>query len=601
MKRHIKISFAALLGMSVLVSCSNLDLAPLDKPATGNWYQDKDQVIMSLNTLQLIQFWMSERTEASLTANLDELTDDSSNRNSQNVFKLGSLTGDNTVMVRTFWSNTYKAVSRCNAILEGMPRAKDTMSEEDYAMLEGNAKFYRACMYSRICMLFGDPVFFQNDITLEQAYSLGRSPLLEVLPKIMEDFDYAIEHCPVSYSGQQMVTKGAALGMKARTALYFGTLYKFSEDPDPEVSEQYLKIARDAAKECMDLGVYDLYPDFAELFLNRTHNTCEAVFSLARSYKFSGGNSSQYLHNLAVTAGLPRLHGGTCSANPTWDLLYAFLCDDGKPIDKSDRFNPKKPFENRDPRLAMTIVEPGTNFCGIVYDSRFNATTVWSDAANGEIKNDDNILVNTDPKLPARTGLVFGKGIDEDWTDDLIADPDKQILRYADVLLMYAEAKIELGEISDGSAVEAMNRVRARAYKTDYANTSAYPAITETDPAALRTILRTERRMEFAGEKLRLYDLVRWRISEIVLNYDEWGFAYNKAAELRALGGDWVNLTPSIDENGCPVMGDAAMKAAGAAYTFHERHFDKSKGYLWPIPVNDILVTNGNIKQNAGY
>ena len=601
MKKYIKISFAAILAISASLSCSDLDLAPLDKPATGNWYQDKDQVVMSLNTLQLIQFWMTDRTEASITANMDELTDDSVNRNSQNPFKSGTLTGDNSVLVKTIWSYTYKAISRSNAILEGMPRAKGTMTGEDYAMLEGNARFYRACMYSRICMLFGDPVFFLNDITLEQAYSLGRTPVKEVLPKIMEDFDYAIEHCPVSYSGQQMVTKGAALGMKARTALYFGTLYRFSENPDEQLSRQYLEIARDAAEECMALGVYDLYTDFAELFLNRTHNTCEAVFSIPRSYALSGGNTSQYLHNLGVTAGLPRMLGGMCTACPTWDLLWAFLCDDGLPVDKSPRFNPKKPFENRDPRLAMTIVEPGTNFCGIVYDSRFDALKVWSDAANGLVANDDNILVNTAPKLPSRTGLVFGKGVDSDWTDDLIADPDKQILRYADVLLMFAEAKIELGEISDGKAVEAMNRVRARAYGTDWTNVSAYPAIISGSQSELRTVLRCERRMELAGERLRLYDLRRWRIADVVLNYDEWGFAYNNKTALTALGSDFINVTPSVDASGCPVMGDDALKATAAAQVIHERHFDKAKSYLWPVPANDILVTNNNIVQNPGY
>ncbi|MGM9747798.1 MAG: RagB/SusD family nutrient uptake outer membrane protein, partial [Candidatus Cryptobacteroides sp.] len=342
--RYIIIAAAAILFST---SCINLDLNPLDKPSTGNWYQDKDQIIMSLNNIQLVQFWLTDRTEAGLTADLDELTDDSVNRNSQNPFKSGTLTGDNSVLVKTIWSYTYKGISRCNAILDNMYKAKDTMSEEDYRMLEGCARFYRACFYSRICQLFGDPVFFLDDITLEVAYSTGRTPLLEALPKIMEDFDYAIENCPATYTGQQLVTKGAALGMKARTALYFGTLFKFQDNPDAANSQKYLTIARDASKACIDLNVYDLYPDFAELFLNKTHNTCEAVFSIARSYEYSGGNDNQYLHNLGVTAGLPRMHGGYCSKNPTWDLLWAFTCNDGLPIDKSPRYNPKNPWENR--------------------------------------------------------------------------------------------------------------------------------------------------------------------------------------------------------------------------------------------------------------
>lgn len=580
-------------------SCINLDLAPLDKPATGNWYKDKEQVIMSLNTIQLVQFWLSDRTEAGMTADLDEFTDDAVNRNSQNSMKLGTTTGNSSVNVKYLWSFTYKGISRCNAILDNMHKAKDSMSDEDYRMLEGCARFYRACFYSRICMLFGDPVFFLNDITLDVAYSTGRTPVMEALPKIMEDFDYAAENCPAAYSGQQMVTKGAALGMKARTALYFGTMLKFQEQPDETASKEYLEMARDAAKACIDLGVYDLYPDFSELFLSKTHNTCEAVFSIARSYELSGGNGNQYLHGLGVTSGLPRMHNGYCSNNPTWDLLYAFLCDDGLPVDESKRFNPKNPWENRDPRLKATILEPGTKFCGIVYDFRFNALKVWSDKAGGMVPNNDNMLVNTDPKLPSRTGLIKCKGVDEDWTDDFITDPDKQILRYADVLLMYAEAKIELGETSDGEAVAAINKVRARAYKTAPENTSAYPAVTTTDQTRLRTILRTERRMEFAGERLRMYDMRRWRIAEKVLNGFEYGFAYNKKAELQKLGGDFIGYTPDVDEDGIPDL--SGLSDFAAVQTMHERHFYKEQGYLWPIPTNDVLVTNGNIQQNPGY
>ena len=587
-----------ILTVFAAVSCIDLDLAPLDKPATGNWYQDKEQIVMSLNNIQLVQFWLTDRTEADMTADLDEFTDDAVNRNSQNPMKLGTLTGNGSVNVKTIWSYTYKGISRCNSILDNIHKAKDTMSEEDYLMLQGCARFYRACFYSRICMLYGDPVMFLNDITLEEAYTIGRTPLLEALPKIMEDFDFAAEHCFVSYSGQQMVTKGAALGMKARTALYFGTMFKFQENPDEANSRKYLEMARDAAEACIDLNVYDLYPDFSELFLSKTHNTCEAVFSIARSYEYSGGNDSQYLHNLGVTSGLPRMHNGYCSNNPTWDLLYSFLCDDGLTVDKSSRFNPKNPWENRDPRLKATILEPGTNFCGIVYDFRFNALKVWSDKAGGLVANNDCILVNTDPKLPSRTGLIKCKGVDEDWTDDFIAAPDKQILRYADVLLMYAEAKIELGEISDGKAAGAINRVRARAYKADPSGTG-YPAVTESDQASLRKALRIERRMEFAGERLRMYDLRRWRIAEKVLNGYEWGFAYNKKTALEALGGNFIDFVPPIDEDGIPDM--SGLSSVAAAQTIHERHFYKESGYLWPIPTNDVLVSGGNVEQNPGY
>src|SRR5690606_5182171 len=90
------------------------------------------------------------------------------------------------------------------------------------------------------------------------------------------------------------------------------------------------------------------------------------------------------------------------------------------------------------------------------------------------------------------------------------------IMRYADVLLMYAEAKIELNEIDD-SALEAINQVRARAYGVSSTQTALYPAITETGQAELRTIIRTERRVELPWENRRWFDLIRWRLAEVAI------------------------------------------------------------------------------------
>src|SRR5690606_21145108 len=114
------------------------------------------------------------------------------------------------------------------------------------------------------------------------------------------------------------------------------------------------------------------------------------------------------------------------------------------------------------------------------------------------------------------------KGIDEDYSDDYMASADIVVMRYADVLLMYAEAKIELGEL-DQSVIDAMNTVRARAYKTSVTNTSAYPALTLGTQAKMRSDLRFERRMELAFEGLRYMDIIRWRLAEKVLNTPIYG------------------------------------------------------------------------------
>ena len=190
------------------------------------------------------------------------------------------------------------------------------------------------------------------------------------------------------------------------------------------------------------------------------------------------------------------------------------------------------------------------------------------------------------------------KGIDEDWSDNLEADNDKLILRYADVLLMYAEAKIELNSI-DQTVLDAMNMVRARAYKVNYTS-SSYPKITETDQAKLRTILRTERRMEFAFEAMRYNDILRWKIGEIVLNYKNFGLPSSLAASKTYVKNKYWFFPgiPQIDENGCPDF--TTMANISQCRILSQRVFDASKHYLWPIPSADIEVCP-NLKQNPGY
>ncbi len=212
-------------------------------------------------------------------------------------------------------------------------------------------------------------------------------------------------------------------------------------------------------------------------------------------------------------------------------------------------------------------------------------------------------MTASESRLPSRTGLVQRKGIDKDWTDDYQADPDKIIMRYADVLLMYAEAKIELNEIDDAT-LEAMNRVRARAYGVQHTETDKYPAIVTRSQSELRTILRTERRMEFAFERLRIYDLLRWRIAEKVLNYSDWTIKYNAGANVLKkvmTDGQWFIPTPAIDESGCPEM-DATFSRENRPHitALYNRVFNPEIHYLWPLPATDVLV-NKNLKQNYGY
>lgn len=222
--------------------------------------------------------------------------------------------------------------------------------------------------------------------------------------------------------------------------------------------------------------------------------------------------------------------------------------------------------------------------------------TVLNLKTGSMVKNNDNRAVNINAPF---NGLLMKKGIDEDYSDDYKADPDIVIVRYADVLLMYAEAKIELNEI-DGSVNDAINQVRARAYKVGVDETSRYPAVTATDQKSLRKAIRFERRMELAFEGRRYMDLIRWKLAEKALNEPSYGLLDVADLKTKVIdAGLWFFPgTPSIDDNAITDL--SSLYSQGLIKLFGITAFDAGKNYLWPIPSKEIIV-NPNLKQNPGY
>lgn len=570
-----------ILSVATLTSCTKLDLHPLSEASNETWYTNQAQIEMSLNTLFLHQFWPVVKTEIpTATAAFDEIADDWTNRTTLLSFTSGTFNSQ-TAMVGGIWSYSYKAISRANTILANIDRSKANLSDENYRKYVATARFVRACQYSRIITLFGDPVYFNEELELEEAFKLGRTPKATALQKIYEDFDYAIQNLPVDFSGNevQRVSKGAAYAMKARIALYM-------ED---------WQTAKNAADECIKLQKYRLYPSYSELFLSKTKNSIESVFIIPRSVELSSDFNAA-LRGGNITAYLPRTVGGTSTGNPSWDLFCSYLCTDGKPIDESPLYNPRKPFLNRDPRCAATIAEFDKPHLGFTYSPHPDSARVWSYTSGIYIANKDS---KAGDQYASYNGLVLKKGIDGDWTDDLQAAPDKILMRYADVLLMYAEAKIELNDI-DASILDAINQVRARAYGVAVGQTSAYPAVTVTGQVALRKQLRMERRMEMAFEGLRYFDIRRWKLAEKVMNRPNYGLlaATNDLRTKLVVPGLWFfPSTPNIDDDGTP---DFTTMNQSLIRKLSTRVFDKNKHYLWPIPASDILI-NPNLKQNPNY
>ncbi|WP_332369634.1 RagB/SusD family nutrient uptake outer membrane protein [Spirosoma telluris] len=195
--------------------------------------------------------------------------------------------------------------------------------------------------------------------------------------------------------------------------------------------------------------------------------------------------------------------------------------------------------------------------------------------------------------------MVWKKGIDDTWLQNgNRVEPDQIIIRYADVLLMYAEAKTELNEI-DQSVLDAVNSVRARAYEVALTATSAYPAITATNQQELRKAIRIERRMELANEGLRYMDLVRWRLAEKALTRPIYGMLDPNDLKTKVVDKNlwFFPSTPAIDEDGFADF--KPMFDAGLIKLIVPTSWTNQQ-YLWPIPAAEIQI-NTNMKQNAGY
>lgn len=556
-----------LTGIIMLTSCSDLDLSPLSEGSSANWYSSETEWEMSVNNLYRDYFWPQAE---------DDWTDDWTRRNELSPIASGTVNGQ-WDKSSEWWTLLYKCVSRCNIVLANVEKAPSLVSQQKLLQYEAEARFVRAAQYSRLTFHWGDVIFNTKPIDLDESFTLSRTDKAEVLKTIYEDFDFAINNLPVKYGDKDLkrATKGMALAFKARTALYAGDW----------------EIAKNAAKGCMDLGVYALHPDYSALFLSKTKGTKEGIFVIPRSIQLG-----EFLGDEYTWFSCTRNAGGLSWLNPSWELFCSYLCTDGLPINESPLFNPREPFKNRDPRCTATIVEFQTPHLGFIYQPHPDSLNVLN-------LNSGQYQINNDTRANAQyasfNGLVWKKGIDEDWSDDRRTDPDKIVMRYADVLLMYAEAKIELGEI-DPTVLQAINQVRARAYHADPSAVTTYPAVTTSDPNALRKILRVERRMEFAWEGLRYYDIIRWKLAEKVLNRDVYGMLDpDELREKVIKPGLWFfPAVPLLDED--ETADFAPMYKSGLIKILADRKFDASRQYLWPIPSKEILI-NSNLKQNTGY
>lgn len=452
------------------------------------------------------------------------------------------------------WADNYGIIRQANLLFEKIDEIPD-YAQADKNKVLGQASFFRAFVYFDLIRSFGDVPYIDKTLSLADQENITRTPREEVYTKLMVDIDKAIEYLPVEWSASEYgrVTKGAARAFKARAALYYG----------------HWDVAAATAKDVMDQHTYELYDKdntgkYAELFWEKADNCKE--FILVTQY-----NYPEKEHYLIGWECFPTKGWG--GINPTQSLVDAFEDIEGAPISKSNVYDSKSPFDKRDPRLEVNVLHTGETIYGVTVKT----APLPSSGSTGIAQHNDATATGyyqqkwLDPSIdPLTDGWHMGK----DWV----------AIRYAEVLLTYAEAKNEISPL-DPSAFDAVNQVRKRVGMPELQNANAsLPTYCATQDD-LRQRIRNEWRVEFALEGgKRTWDIRRWGIAKDVLNAPFEGMKYKLV--------DSPDADPKDKGKICIYYQGDPIKLTGSSY--------EDINYVYPVPQSEIDL-NPKLTQNPGY
>src|SRR6185437_20574 len=402
------------------------------------------------------------------------------------VSPTSSLTND-------LWTGYYATITDCNVILNQVAKDSSNTPETTKMLAQGEARFLRGYSYFMLVRLFGNVPIVDTVLANVSSSNIPQSPPSAVYPFIEQDLQFAAMNLPLKWDAKFIgrSTSGAANGLLAKVYLY----------------EKNWQMALSTANTVITSGVYDLKTPYDKIFTEDGENSSGSIFEI-QAYADANHKEDSYgcqYANVQGVRGAGQFNLGWGFNVPSQQLVNAY--------------------ETGDPREASTIL-----FCPSIVPTRYGE--VFPVEPNPMY----NMKVYTNPAIRNTVGDQFG------WWMNV------RILRYSDVLLMYAEAANELGQTD--SALSKLEMVRARARN---GNNAILPPVTTTDQSELRDAIRHERRIELAMEGERFFDIVRWGISGSV------------------------------------------MSAAG------KPNFNPSRDALLPIPQTQIDLSKGVLQQNPGY
>jgi hypothetical protein len=537
---------ALTIFLFLISSCRDqLDKAPLSSYVNDSFWITESNAMLALAGMYRgnIQMTGAPTTAAEFSATdwwsyhgllcLELATDNAYDRRGDNsgINQLtnGNLTATNTYL-SDYWTASYSRIARSNYFMENV--SKTPISADKIKRMTAEARFLRACQYFYLSQYFGAVPLITQTLGLTEANTVTKSSKGDVLKFAMDELTSLAADLPrdkeLPSTERGRATRQAALAFLGRAQLAAGAFN--------EAATTYQTI--------ISFGDNSIDPNYVSLFNGTNEASKEIIFA------------TQYVKDQAPNAMeqhfFPAVNGGWHLFNPLGSLVESYEFTDGTPFTYADqRYNPADLTANRDPRLRYTVLMNGQSFQNQLYITHPDST-----------KSADQL---TTSKQATRTGFGMKKFNSDNVTGDLQnSGIDLPIIRYAEVLLSYLEAKLEAGAAIDQALLNlTINAVRGR-------STVNMPKVTETTPTKLREILRRERRNELALEGIRLWDLKRWNLAAQTLNGDFYGAPFPNAKNLRK------KTTTTNDSNSRWYVTSKAFRAG--------------TDEIWPIPQSEVNI-----------
>lgn len=550
---HIKQTALSVLRKALLIGCvaltfscqqDVLEKTPLNSYSEELVWKDGNLIETFVNHTYRI---MPHGFFYSMTNSLSAVTDENNGRanSAANIINAGNITADALASL-DYWNDSqrgyYKVITKTNLFLSKIEEAP--IDETLKKRMTGEMKFLRAYSYFRLISFYGGVPLITKPFGLNDDFSVPRNTYEECLTFVLQELDQAAELLPLKHPNAHMgrITKGAAMALKSRALLYAASPLN-----NPANDKSKWQQAADAAKAVIDLNQYALYPDYKTLFLASTIYNSEIIwtrpFNRQLDFERVYVELSQY----------PNGYGGFGQVHPLHNLVDDYETLNGKLPKDDPSYDPQNPYVNRDPRFYASILYDG---------APFKHRQVETFLPKGQDSNEGT----SQPWNATQTGYYQRKFLDESITNPggtNIGSTPWTYIRYAEILLNYAEAMFNLGD--EATCREYINQVRAR-------ESVNMPPVTESGEALLAR-LQNERRIELAFEEHRWFDVRRWKIAPRVLN----------------IPGKRMSITKD------PATG----KKTYTVVEFQPRAFFE-KNYLVPIPQYEI-AKNAKLKQNPGY